>query len=83
MSKPNIKLTETDTLHSGYQFYKPEFTEMKTKEIETLLQPDLQMLHLIGYNSFMLHRASGTVSCRKVEVKSLQDVFDTDVYKIL
>jgi hypothetical protein len=83
MNTPTIKLTETDTLHSGYQFYDKYFTTMDISEIEKLLQPDLRSLHVAGYNSFLLHRASGTVSCRKVEVKTLQDVFETDMYGIL
>lgn len=83
MSKPNIKLTETDTLHNGYQFYKPEFRIIETSEIEKWLKLDLLLLQQAGYNSFMLHRPSGTVSCRKVEVKTIQDVFETDVYKLL
>lgn len=79
----HIYLTETETPQGGYQMFLKAFTEMPTPKIEDLLQKDLQEFASVGYNSFTFHRKTGTVSIRKIEVKTLGDVFMTDQYGLL
>ncbi len=81
----NIHLTETEDWPSvsGIQIYRADFRSLSLKEIEDLTQKDLQSYLDVGYNSFMFNRTLATIFIRKIEVKTLQDVFDTDIYKIL
>ena len=78
-----IYLTETMTPRGGATFYKPEFRLMPISDIELLLEDDLIAYERVGYNSFTFHRPTGTVSVRKIEIKTIDDIFETDKYGIL
>lgn len=78
-----IQLTETMVPMGGASFYRPDFRTLPLNEIEDILQDDLVAYSKVGYNSFTFHRQTGTVNARKVEIKSLDDVFITDQYGLL
>lgn len=79
----NIQLTEVSTPTGGYDIYRKEFRWMKIEDIEKELQETMQQAMKCGYNSFLFCRATGTVHMHKREVKTLDDVFLTDPYKLL
>lgn len=81
--KPTIKLTETKSPHGGCRIYRPDFRELPTEVIENELQEDLQSYANVGYNSFTFNRATGTISIRKIDVKTIDDVLNTDMYGLL
>lgn len=79
-----IYLTETVAPRGGATFYKPEFRTMPILDIELLLEDYLHALEKAGYNAFTIHRATGTVSVRKIKkIKTIDDIFETDKYGIL
>ena len=81
--KNKIRLTETALPQGGAQKYNPKFRDMAIEDIENMEQEDLQSYAEVGYNSFTFHRSTGTISIRKIEVKTMQDVFMTDQYGLL
>lgn len=81
--KPTIKLTETPTTTAGAQIWNQKFYTMPLIEIENVLQDELQSYYSAGYNSFMFHRQTGTVSVRKIAVQTMKDVFETDSFGLL
>jgi len=80
---PTIKLTEIHTPTGGAQMWNKKFYTMPTNEIENLLQEEFKQYAAAGYNSFLFCRKTGSVHIKKVEVKTMQDVFQTDIYGIL
>ena len=78
-----IILTETSAPHGGVQIYRADFRELPIDKIETELQESLQSYASVGYNSFTLHRMTGTISIQRIEVKTMKDVFITDMYGLL
>jgi len=78
-----IKLTETTIPMGGAQKYNPKFRDMAINDIETQEQDDLQSYAQVGYNSFTFHRSTGTIAINRIEVKTLQDIFNTDMYGLL
>lgn len=78
-----IVLTETSPPNGGVRKYNPKYRDMSIKEIENFEQDDLQSYAEVGYNSFTFHRQTGTISIQRIEVKTLNDVFITDMYGIL
>ena len=81
--KPFIKLTETDLPNGGCNIYRADFRDMPLAEIETILQEEFQGYAELGYNSFTFNRACGLVSIRKVEIKTINNVLETDMYGLL
>lgn len=78
-----IRLTTTNLPRGGANFYRPDFRTLPIEEIEDILQDDLKAYQAVGYNSFTLHRPTGTVSVRKIEISTMDDIFETDIYGIL
>lgn len=81
--EPKIKLTETKLPMGGAQKYNPKFRDMPLADIEAQEQSDLQSYANVGYNIFTFHRSTGTISMRRIDVKTIQDVLDTDMYGML
>jgi hypothetical protein len=78
-----IKLTETKLPHGGVRKYNPKYRDMSIEEIENYEQDDLKSYSDVGYNSFTFHRATGTISIQRIKVKTLDDIFMTDIYGLL
>lgn len=78
-----IYLTETKVPQGGASFYRHDFRILPLSEIEDILQDDFQAYSKVGYNSFTFHRETGNVSVRKVEIKTIEDIFITDQYGLL
>ena len=78
-----IYLTETKVPQGGASFYRSDFRTLPLNEIENILQEDMQAYSNVGYNSFTFHRSTGTVNIRKVEIKTIEDIFITDQYGLL
>jgi predicted CopG family antitoxin len=56
---------------------------LSTKEIENQLQENLKTYLPFGYNSFLFNRSLSTIYIQKIEVKTIQDIFNTDIYGLL
>lgn len=78
-----IILTETTGFFNCAQCYCPSFRNMELKDIAREQQNNLQSYANVGYNSFLFNRTLSTIYIRKVEVKTLKDIFNTDMYGIL
>ena len=78
-----IKLTETDNFYGSAQIYNPKWRNMELSEIEKEQQNDLKSYADVGYNSFLFNRNLATIYIQKIEVKTMQDVFKTDIYGLL
>lgn len=79
----NIKLTETTDFFNCAQCYCPSFRNMELKDIEREQQINLKSYADVGYNSFLFNRILSTIYIQKIEVKTLNDIFKTDVYGLL
>ena len=78
-----IKLTETNNFYGSAQTYNPKWRNMELSEIEKEQQDDLKSYADVGYNSFLFNRNLATIYIQKIEVKTMQDVFKTDIYGLL
>lgn len=78
-----IKLTETNNFYGSAQTYNPKWRNMELSEIEKEQQNDLKSYADVGYNSFLFNRILSTIYIQKIEVKTLNDIFKTDVYGLL
>ena len=81
--KSKIKLTETATPMGGASLYNPKYRDLSIELIEDLEQETLQSYAAVGYNSFTFHRLCAQINIRKIEVKTMDDVFMTDTYGLL
>lgn len=81
--KPKIILTEVKQPMQGAQSWNPKFRNMTLKEIENHEQKYLQKFASCGYNSFVFHRDTATITINFVQVKTIEDVFMTDMYGLL
>ncbi len=78
-----IILTETISPMGGCSIYRPDFRNMDIKDIEIEFQDELKSYANVGYNSFTFCRSCGLISINRIKVKTLQDVFNTDMYGLL
>jgi hypothetical protein len=78
-----ITLTELPTPKGGCQIYRPYFRDMSLQQIEDELQEDFKSYSDVGYNSFTFCRAVATISIRRIEIKTIQDILETDQYGLL
>lgn len=79
-----IKITEVKELNfEGCEIWKPEFRDMSIQDIEDTLQEQLQSYVDVGYNSITFHRETAIVFIRKVEIKTLENIFETDIFGLL
>jgi hypothetical protein len=79
----NIILTETKNFWNCAQIYNPSYRNMDIKQIEKEQQSNLKTYLDVGYNSFLFNRNLATIYIRKVEIKTLEDIFETDVFGLL
>jgi len=81
---PLIKLTETnDWPCNGCQIYGADLRHKELSDIEDELQDELKSYANVGYNSFLFNRSLATIFISRIEVKTMQDVFNTDMYGLL
>ena len=78
-----IKLTETNNFYGSAQTYNPKWRNMELSEIEKEQQKNKKNKKEEGYNSFLFNRNLATIYIQKIEVKTMQDVFKTDIYGLL
>lgn len=78
-----IVLTETEKFFSCMQTHCPSWRNKIIKEIENQLQENLKTYLPFGYNSFLFNRELSTIYIQKIEVKTIEDVFNTDIYGLL
>ena len=81
--KPRIVLTEVKQAMQGAQSWNPKFRNMTLQEIEDQEQSYLQKFASCGYNSFLFHRDTATITMNFVKVKTFEDVLITDMYGLL
>lgn len=81
--KVKIKLTEKPYPMGGCSIYRPDFRDMAIEDIENELQESLQSYADVGYNSFTFNRPCGIISINRISIKTLDDVFNTDMYGLL
>jgi hypothetical protein len=78
-----IILTEIKAPTGGYEIWHKDYHTKPLAEIEEENQDTFQSFSSVGYNSFCFCRVTGSVHIRKVEVKTIEDVFITDQYGLL
>lgn len=82
--KPQIKLTEiSQPIFGGVESWNPKYRDMTLEQIEAIEQDNFQSWANVGYNSFTFHRDTATIRIQQVEVKTITDVFMTDMYGLL
>ena len=79
----NIILTETTNFWNCAQTYCPSWRNETIENIAKQQQENLKSYADVGYNSFMFNRALSTIYIRKVEIKTLENIFETDIYGLL
>lgn len=79
-----IKLTEISyPVFGGVESWNPKYRDMTLAQIEAIEQDNFQSWANVGYNSFTFHRDTATIKIQRVEIKTIADVFRTDMYGLL